>query len=255
MSLIVGVKVMLVPALIGGVTLAGRRWGPAVAGWLSGFPIVAGPILFFITWEQGQAFGSAAALGTLMGIPSVLAFNLGYAWTATRYSWPLSLAASMVAYALVATVLLWLAPSAPLSIALDACLLVISARLFPPVGGQAALPPRVNSRFELLYRMLAAASLVLLVTYFASDLGPRMSGLFAMFPVISIVLATFSHHYCGAAFAIRLLRGVILGWYALAVFFSLLYWLLPQLGTALAFLAATMCAAVVHLFSRRFIQR
>ena len=45
MSLVFILKLILVPALIAGVTLAGRRWGPAVAGWLSAFPVVAGPIL------------------------------------------------------------------------------------------------------------------------------------------------------------------------------------------------------------------
>ena len=37
-------KLLLVPALIYAVTLAGRRWGPDVAGWLSAFPILSGPI-------------------------------------------------------------------------------------------------------------------------------------------------------------------------------------------------------------------
>ena len=82
MSLILGFKLVLVPALIGAVTLAGRRWGPSIAGWLSGFPIVVGPILFFIVYEQGTAFGVTAALGTLLGIPSVLAFNIVYCFVA-----------------------------------------------------------------------------------------------------------------------------------------------------------------------------
>ena len=38
-------KLLLVPLLLAAVTLAGRRWGQSVAGWLGSFPIVAGPIL------------------------------------------------------------------------------------------------------------------------------------------------------------------------------------------------------------------
>lgn len=254
MSLIVGFKIVIVPTLIAAVTLAGRRWGPAVAGWLSGFPIVAGPILFFIAWEQGTEFGAAAALGTVLGIPAVLAFNLAYAWCAARASWPFSLAAALAAYAAASTILLWLAPGAALSVALAALLLLAGPRLFPVVEGKAVLPARANTRTEIVFRMLAAATLVLAVTYFAADLGPRMSGLFAMFPVISIVLASFSHHTSGAVFAIRLLRGVILGWYALAVFFVLLYLLLPQLSLAPAFGGAVLAATAVQLVSRRYIR-
>ncbi len=65
MTAVLLLKLFLVPALIALVTLAGRRWGPAVAGWLSAFPVVAGPILGFIALEQGAAFAARAAIGTL----------------------------------------------------------------------------------------------------------------------------------------------------------------------------------------------
>jgi hypothetical protein len=38
MNAVLVLKLALVPMLILGVTLAGRRWGPSVAGWLSAFP-------------------------------------------------------------------------------------------------------------------------------------------------------------------------------------------------------------------------
>ena len=62
------VKLLLVPGLIGGITLAGRRWGPAVAGWLSGFPVVTGPILLFVALEQGPQFASTTAAAALAGL-------------------------------------------------------------------------------------------------------------------------------------------------------------------------------------------
>lgn len=41
-------KLVLAPALIGAASLAGRRWGPAVSGWLVGLPLTSGPIAFFL---------------------------------------------------------------------------------------------------------------------------------------------------------------------------------------------------------------
>ena len=49
-------KLLLVPGLVAAVTLAVRRWGPAVGGWLAGLPVVAGPVLVFYAIEQGDAF-------------------------------------------------------------------------------------------------------------------------------------------------------------------------------------------------------
>lgn len=55
MTAVLALKLTLVPLLIYLVTLAGRRWGPAVAGWLA-FPIVAGPTLLTLALEQGLPF-------------------------------------------------------------------------------------------------------------------------------------------------------------------------------------------------------
>ena len=46
-------KLLLVPCFLLLVSLAGRRWGAHVVGWLAGLPVVAGPILYFLALEQG----------------------------------------------------------------------------------------------------------------------------------------------------------------------------------------------------------
>ena len=61
-------KVLLVPSLIALVTLAGRRWGQRLAGWLGGFPIVAGPVLLVLAIENGNAFAAEAAFAALVGL-------------------------------------------------------------------------------------------------------------------------------------------------------------------------------------------
>ena len=74
-------KLLVAPGLVAGVTLAVRRWGPAIGGWLSGMPVVAGPVLVFITIEQGAAFGAQAAHATLAGLIGTIAFTVVYART------------------------------------------------------------------------------------------------------------------------------------------------------------------------------
>ncbi|MBE0594507.1 MAG: hypothetical protein IH616_19125, partial [Gemmatimonadales bacterium] len=46
-------KLTLVPLLIAGVTMIGRRWGARIAGMFAAMPVVAGPIAMFLTLEQG----------------------------------------------------------------------------------------------------------------------------------------------------------------------------------------------------------
>lgn len=237
-------KLLLVPTLIALVTLAGRRWGPAVAGWLSAFPIVSGPILLAIALEQGADFASVAAANTLLAVLAILVFSIAYARVA-RMGMPRAMAAALLAYAVAVVILKSI--SLPLWTGFAAVLAALFAAPFlfgtAPQGAASAGKP-AN---DLPWRMLAGAGLCLSVTYAAAQLGPRLSGLFAMFPVMSTVLVGFSHRASGPGFAVVLLRGMVNGYYAFAVFCLVLSLLLRSQSIAFAFACATGAALVVQL--------
>src|SRR5436190_2252861 len=130
-------------------TLAGRRWGPAVAGWLSGLPIVAGPILFFISIEQGPEFGAAAAKGTLSGLVAVLAFIVGYAWSATRRSWLVSALMGWFAYAGAVGLIYVLEPPLVVSAVVDVMALWYAPGLLPKIGAPAIVAQRDYSEIAV----------------------------------------------------------------------------------------------------------
>lgn len=245
-------KLAVVPSLIAGITLAGRRWGPAVAGWLSAFPVVAGPILAFMAIEQGAAFTTKAATATLSAVLAILAFGIAYAWAATQHRWPLSLAAGFVAYALAVTGLnagaLMLQASVPLVLGA----LLLAPRLYPTAAPatQAAAPATGKPNRDMPLRMLSGAALVWTVTHFAATMGPGLSGVFAMFPVMGSVLVVFSHHQSGGAHAIELLRGMVLGYYAFASFCVVLTLALPSMHVAPAFACAFGTALLIQTATR-----
>src|ERR1700736_1461663 len=91
-------KLILTPLLLGGVTLAGRKFGPTVSGWLVGLPLTSGPVSFFLALEQGNVFAAHAAQGSLMGVISLSAFCVVYCWLSLRFGWPLCWLGSWVAY-------------------------------------------------------------------------------------------------------------------------------------------------------------
>jgi hypothetical protein len=237
-------KLLLVPSLIALVTLAGRRWGPAIAGWLSAFPIVAGPILLAIALEQGAGFAALAAANTLTAVLAILVFSIAYARSA-RHGMPRAMASALLAYA--AAVVVLQAVTLPLwaGFVLVVAGLLAAPALFGPAPRQDG--PGGKPANDLPWRMLAGAVLSLSVTYAAASLGPRLSGLFAMFPVMSTVLVGFSHRANGPGFAVALLRGMITGYYAFAVFCVTLSLLLHDGAIGPAFLSATGAALTVQL--------
>jgi hypothetical protein len=99
-------KLLLTPVLIGAASLAGRRWGPSISGWLVGFPFTSAPVALFLALGYGPGFAAAAAVGTMAGAISQAAFALAYAWVASRHGWPVSISAGGVAFAVSTLALL-----------------------------------------------------------------------------------------------------------------------------------------------------
>jgi hypothetical protein len=122
--------------------------------------------------------------------------------------------------------------------------LVVASRLFPAVPAPSTAAAPLN---DVAWRMLGAAALVLLVTAGAERLGARLSGVFAVFPVMGTVLVGFSHAQSGRGHAVALLRGMVLGYFAFAAFCLVVSLLLQRGSIPFAFAAAFGCALVVQL--------
>jgi hypothetical protein len=244
MTAALALKLFLVPSLIYLVTLAGRRWGPGVAGWLSAFPVVAGPILLTVTLEQGTSFAALAAEGTLLAVLATLVFCIAYAWSSVRFGVAGSMLCALCAYAVVVPGLNVVNLPVGLSFALVLCALWLAPRVLPHFE---VLPASAKLANDVPWRMVSAAVLVLAVTFSASRLGPRLSGIFAMFPVMGTVLTGFTHARQGRAAAVALLRGMMLGYVAFAVFCLVTALLLRKGDIGLAFTCAFACALAVQL--------
>lgn len=241
-------KLILTPVLVSVASLAGRRWGQAVSGWLVGLPFTSGPVVLFLVLSNGVTFARAAAVGILAGTLSQVAFCLAYAWLAARWRWPSALAAGAGAFLIATAALQQFALPAGLWFVLVLLALALGLRLMPPVGedgGERVQPPR----WDLPARMLVATAFVLALTGSAAALGPQLTGLLTPFPLYASILAAFAHQQQGPAAVMRVLRGLLLGLFAFAGFFLVLAALLEPAGAALAFGAAMVTALGVQAAS------
>ena len=221
-------KLLLIPGFLLLISLAGKRWGPSVAGWLSGLPVVVGPILFFLAIEQGPAFAAQSAVAALSAMFAMIAFCVTYAQVAQRANWPLALVVSLSVWAVLALILSLIPASLPFSIAAAATALLAAPYLFPKVQPVVSGPAPKSDK--LVWRMIAGAALTLVVTMLASTVGERWSGLLAVFPVLGSVMAVFSQQTRGPAFTAALLRATATGMYSFSAFCLVLALTVPNLG-------------------------
>jgi uncharacterized membrane protein (GlpM family) len=244
-------KLALVPLFLGLLSLAGRRWGPRVAGWLAGLPLVTAPILYFVALERGHDFAAQAARATLAAVFAMLAFNLSFAWAAQRGRWPLAFGAGLIGWFVAALVVAALPPSLAVCAVVALAALRAAPRLFPapPEPHAVHAPPA----YELLLRMAAGALFVVAVTASAAALGAGWTGRLSTIPILGLVLAIFTHRASGGAAAAALLRAMARGLYSYATFCFMVALLLPHSGLAIAFGAAIVVGLVVQAASSRLL--
>jgi hypothetical protein len=242
-------KLFLVPSCLLAISLAGRRWGPGVAGWLAGMPVVVGPILLFLALDHGVAFTARAANASLSALCATVALTTSYAHACRHTSWPGSLTIGLCAWAAVASLLSLLPVSIGLSLALAVGVLLAVPRLLPADRGFGATH-RIG-RAEIGLRMVAGGLLAVAVTALAPIVGTAWSGLFTAFPVLTVVLLAFSHRSQGADFVGAMLRTMAPGlWSYIAFCATLAFTLVQTGGIALSFAAAVAATAAAQWTTR-----
>jgi hypothetical protein len=245
------VKLTLAPAFVVGASLVLRRFGPRIGGLIAGLPVVAGPILLIYALAHGRAFASGAAAGTLLGLISLTAFLVVYSRAGAHASWPVTLLAGWLTFA-VATVLLSIVSisvGAALALAIAGVLAGLVVLPHPPGTESAyALAP-----WDLPLRAACAAVLVLTLAAVSGWLGPQLSGLLAPFPIIATVLATFTHAQHGIDDVRRMSRGMVAGFCAFALFCFTVSVALRTLDIATSFALATVIALATQAVMLRLV--
>lgn len=229
-------KVLVVPTLVLTVTLGARRWGPRIGGFLTSFPIVAGPTLFFFAVEQGPGFVREAARATLMALVAVSVSGLVYAWTSLGLPWWISLVASWTSFAVTTLTLNNYRWPLPLALVTAVGSFFLVRTLLPAARGAPLTAPR--SAWDLPLRTLASVTAVLTLTTLADWLGPRVSGAFTAFPSALGILLVFTHAQQGSPSVIRFLHGFLPGMWAFALFCFVIAVSIVPLGKWIAFALA-----------------
>lgn len=240
-------KLTIVPIFIGLITLAGRKWGAGIAGLLGAFPVVAGPIVIFIGLEQGPTFATLTAISAISATACLLFFGLVYSWACIRLSWQLTLLFALTAWFILAVALATTSPNLGIALLIAISSLVLTPFLLPRV--KPSLPANIKLN-DLPWRMLVGALLTFLVTTLAATLGEVWSGIFAVFPVIGLVLAVFTHNTLGAPHVTQVYRGMVKGLYSFGAFFLTMTLLLPKNSIWIACLSSI----IVAIFTQVIVQ-
>lgn len=246
-------RLALVPAAVWVASLAARRWGHAVSGYLGGLPLIGGPITFYLAVDYGTEFAARSAMFTLAAILGQAAHLLTFAHTARRGSWALSLLSGWFAFAVVSIAIAWLPllPLAALGIAIAG---LAAAWRFLPRAVENAPPPLIPPA-ELWLRLAAAFGLAVVIVASADAFGPVVSGVLLSLPVTGSIMPPFTLALYGPQALARLMRGFVVGLTGFTAFFFVLAAFLPAWGIAAVFVTAITSAVAIVFLARHLSSR
>jgi hypothetical protein len=241
-------RLALVPSAVWLASLAARRWGHAVSGYLGGLPLIGGPITLFLALDLGGGFAARSAIFTLAAVLGQAAHLMAFAHVGRRYPWPVALAAGWGSF-LALCLLLSLVPLTPfLALALGAGGLAAAWRWLPPVQGEASRP--AIPALELRLRLVAAFALAALILWAAPVFGPVVSGLLLSLPITGSIMPPFTLANYGAGSVARLVRGFVVGLSGFTAFFFVVAFGAARWSVAPVFGSAVLAAlAVVFVVS------
>jgi len=237
-------RLCLSPTLIGAASVVARRWGPAAGGWVAALPLTSGPVVLVLALERGARFAADACVGIVLAIAALAGYVLVYCLTSRRFGWPACGALACAVYLASLWPLGRVAASLAAAFAL-ACATVLGTRRLLPRDPAPHASGRAPA-WDIPLRMAIAGALVWGLARISGVVGPRVSGLLAPFPVAVTIMSTFTHRHEGAAAAREFLASLLAGLVSFAVFFLAVGALLPALGVARAFVAATLGTLATH---------
>ncbi len=251
---ILALKLILAPLIIGSASLAGRKWGPAVSGWIVGMPITSGPVMFFVALSNGKAFAATSALGVLSGGLSLVAYALTYSWLAVKFRWPVAITGSLLVF-WASTLLLQnhILPFLPILLMVSAAV-ILGLRLMPKDEVETEGESKLG-RWDIPARIFIGTSFILLLTGIAPHIGSRLTGLLTTIPLYVTILTIFAHRNQGPAAAAHVLRGLLYGLFAFIGFFLTLILLIERVSLASSFGAAILAALVIQGLSLVILRR
>ncbi len=243
-------KIVLPVLMIGVVTVASHRWGPAVGGVLGAVPSKGGPILLFLALEQSPQFAATSAVTALGGAAGCGVFCLVYARVCHRTGWPVAALISYGAFLVVWAAMIPLENWGLAAAFAAAVVVLVSSRLLlpeaPPVGER-----RATTRSDLPARMVAGAGMVVVVTTLGPVFGATISGMLATIPTVAAVLAIFTHAQEGSDRTIGVMRGMTHGLLGFAAFLAVVGAALVPLGVVRAFALALGAVVIVQAIELR----
>jgi len=233
------VKMAVTAGFVVAATVTAERAGPVIGGMVATLPIGAGPVYVFLAMDHDPRFIAQSAIASLAINAANASLAIVYSLLAQKRSLTISLCGAFViwtAFALGIRSINWtfLTAAAMNGVVLALCIWSVSSLRHVRMRA-------FHARWsDMLLRAVMVAVLVGIVVTFSFRLGPRGSGLLAVFPVVLTSIALVMHPRMGGKAAAAVLANAPIGLIGFAFACTVLHFTAEPLGNPIGLALALL---------------
>ena len=244
--LTLGLRMAVTAAFVVSASIITERSGPVIGALIATLPISAGPSYVFLAQDHDAAFIAAGALASLPVNAVTIVFGLVYAVLAQRLSGPVSWAvAAMVWIALAAVVRRFdwslIGGLSANAIAFGICIPLLTR--FRHV----AMPLIKRRWYDVPLRASLVAALVATVVTLSGWVGPQISGVLAIFPIVFSSMMLILHPRIGGPATAAVVANAGWGLLGFGAAIAVLHVTALQFGSAIGLSLALMSCVCWNL--------
>jgi hypothetical protein len=191
-----GVRMAIAAAFVIAASIITERSGPAIGALVASLPVSAGPAYVFLAVDHDAGFIADAALASLPLNATAVFMSLAYVTLAQRFNAMASFAAAITVWLAAATLVRSIAWSLAGGILVNLVAFAVCLPLVQRFRG-AKMPLIVRRWYDIPLRATLVASLVATVVTLSNTVGPKVSGIIALFPVVFSSLMLILHPRIG----------------------------------------------------------
>jgi hypothetical protein len=194
--LILGLRMLIAAAFVVTASVIAERTGPVIGALVATLPISSGPSYVFIALDHGAGFIAQGALISLPINAATIWLSLAYVVLAQRHSALVSCATALAVWFGLATLILkvqWTLAEGLIANVVTFAVCVPLLQRFRHVK----MPLITRRWYDVPLRAALVATMVAAVTMLSGRVGPAISGILVMFPVVFSSMMLILHPRIG----------------------------------------------------------
>ena len=240
-------RMVVAAAFVVSASFIAERAGPVIGALVATLPVSAGPSYVFLALDHDAAFIAQGSLASLPVNAATVFLSLTYAWLAQRHGLLLSCGAALAVWLGLATAIRMTQWTLLGGLIVNAVAFAICVPLLESFRHVEKMPLIAPRWYDIPFRAALVALLVAIIVTLSGWVGPIISGIMALFPIVFTSLMLILHPRIGGPATAAVIANGAFGLVGFGIAVAVLHVGAVRLGSAMGLSLAFLTCILWNL--------